>query len=196
MKKSNLVIGIVLFSVMIFSSCAKYPQTEVDVAKTAISETKDLGADVYVPEAYQALVDSMTSVETKIDMKKSKFFKTYKNEKSSLVTISQMCTDVKIKTEARKVELKTETIALSTTVKALNESNKELLTKIPKGKDSKEAFASIATDIACVDTEIVEVDSLLNSGDLINSNNKIKNANEISLRINGELNEAILKTKK
>ena len=49
MKKSKLLVfGIALFSMMmIFSSCAKYPQTEIDVAKTAISETKDLGADVY-----------------------------------------------------------------------------------------------------------------------------------------------------
>lgn len=197
MKKSKLLVfGIALFSMMmIFSSCAKYPQTEIDVAKTAISETKDLGADVYVPEAYQALVDSMTSVETKIEAKKSNFFKTYKNEKNSLLTIGQMSTDVKAKTEARKAELKAETISLSEVVKGLNESNKELLAKAPKGKDGKEALAAIATDIATIDAEIVEVDSLLNSGDLINSNAKIKSAHEISLRINGELNDAISKVK-
>lgn len=197
MKKSKLLVfGIALFSMMmIFSSCAKYPQTEIDVAKTAISETKDLGADVYVPEAYQALVDSMTSVETKIEAKKSNFFKTYKNEKFSLLTIGQMSTDVKAKTEARKAELKAETISLSEVVKGLNESNKELLAKAPKGKDGKEALAAIATDIATIDAEIVEVDSLLNSGDLINSNAKIKSAHEISLRINGELNDAISKVK-
>ncbi|MCK9415797.1 hypothetical protein M0Q97_03955 [Candidatus Dojkabacteria bacterium] len=51
-----------------------------------------------------------------------------------------MCTDVKTKTEARKAELKAETIELSATVKALNESNKELLTKAPKGKDGKEVL--------------------------------------------------------
>jgi len=188
MKKSKLLVfGVALFSMMmIFSSCAKYPQTEIDVAKTAISETKDLGADVYVPEAYQALVDSMTSVETKIEAKKSNFFKTYKNEKISLLTIGQMSTDVKAKTEARKAELKAETISLSEVVKGLNESNKELLAKAPKGKDGKEALAAIATDIATIDAEIVEVDSLLNSGDLINSNAKIKSAHEISLRNKGE----------
>lgn len=197
MKKNKLLVfGVALFSMMmIFSSCAKYPQTEIDVAKTAISETKDLGADVYVPEAYQALVDSMTSVETKIEAKKSNFFKTYKNEKISLLTIGQMSTDVKAKTEARKAELKAETISLSEVVKGLNESNKELLAKAPKGKDGKEALAAIATDIATIDAEIVEVDNLLNSGNLINSNAKIKSANEISLRINGELNDAISKVK-
>lgn len=106
-----------------------------------------------------------------------------------------MSTDVKAKTEARKSELKAETISLSEVVKGLNESNKELLAKAPKGKDGKEALAAIATDIATIDAEIVEVDSLLNSGDLINSNAKIKSAHEISLRINGELNDAISKVK-
>ncbi|MCK9417648.1 hypothetical protein M0Q97_13480 [Candidatus Dojkabacteria bacterium] len=57
-------------------------------------------------------------------------------------------------------------------------------------------MAAIASEIISIDAELVDVDSLLNSGDLINSNAKIKNANEISLRINGELNEAISKTKR
>lgn len=50
--------------------------------------------------------------------------------------------------------------------------------------------------IANIDAEIIVIDSLLNDGDIINSNNKIKNVNEISLRINGELNDAISKVKK
>lgn len=194
--KSKLFIGIALVSMMFFSSCAKFPQTEIDVAKTAIQETKDLGADVYVPEAYQAVVDSMTSAENQINVAKGKMFKTYKKEKVSLVLVGQMCTDVKAKTEARKAELKAETISLSATVKALNETNKELLGKAPKGKEGKVVLIAIASDIASVDAEIVAVDSLLNVGDLINSNAKIKTANENSVRINGELNEAISKVKK
>lgn len=194
--KSKLFIGIALVSMMFFSSCAKFPQTEIDVAKTAIQETKDLGADVYVPEAYQAVVDSMTSAENQINVAKGKMFKTYKKEKVSLVLAGQMCTDVKAKTEARKAELKAETISLSATVKALNETNKELLGKAPKGKEGKVVLIAIASDIASVDAEIVAVDSLLNVGDLINSNAKIKTANENSVRINGELNEAISKVKK
>lgn len=194
--KSKLFIGIALVSMMFFSSCAKFPQTEIDVAKTAIQETKDLGADVYVPEAYQAVVDSMTSAENQINVAKGKMFKTYKKEKASLVVVGQMCTDVKAKTEARKAELKAETISLSATVKALNETNKELLGKAPKGKEGKVVLIAIASDIASVDAEIVAVDSLLNVGDLINSNAKIKTANENSVRINGELNEAISKVKK
>jgi hypothetical protein len=196
MKKSKLFIGIALVSMMFFSSCAKFPQTEIDVAKTAIQETKDLGADVYVPESYQVLVDSMTSAETQINVAKAKMFKTYKKEKTALVVVGQMCTEVKAKTETRKAELKAETISLSAVVKTLNETNKELLTKAPKGKDGKEVLIAIASDIASVDSDIVEVDSLLNSGDFINSNATIKNANEISVRINNELNEAISKVRK
>jgi hypothetical protein len=196
MKKSKLFIGIALVGMMFFSSCAKFPQTEIDVAKTAIQETKDLGADVYVPEAYQAVVDSMTSAENQIDVAKGKMFKTYKKEKAFLVVVGQMCTEVKAKTEVRKAELKAETISLSATVKALNETNKELLAKAPKGKDGKEVLIAIASEVASIDLEIVVVDSLLNSGDLINSNTKIKNANDISVRIKDELNKAISKVNK
>ena len=71
--KSKLIIAIAAMGVtVLFSSCQKVPQAEIDAATAAIQEVKDAGADLYVPEAYQALVDSMKSANEKVEVAKAK----------------------------------------------------------------------------------------------------------------------------
>ena len=123
--KSKLVIAIAAMGVaVLFSSCQKVPQTEIDAATAAVQEVKDAGADLYVPEAYTALVDSMKSANEKVEVAKAKWFPNYSKAKALLAVVSQMAVDTKAKSEARKVELKAETEAMIVEVKALVEGNK------------------------------------------------------------------------
>ena len=70
--KSKLIIAIAAMGIaVLFSSCAKVPQAEIDAATAAIQGVKDAGADLYVPEAYQALVDSMKSANEKVEVAKA-----------------------------------------------------------------------------------------------------------------------------
>ena len=58
--KSKLFLGLVLISVVVlFSSCAKVPQVEIDAATAAIADAKAGEADVYVAAEFAALNDSM-----------------------------------------------------------------------------------------------------------------------------------------
>jgi hypothetical protein len=192
--KSKLIIAIAAMGVaVLFSSCAKVPQAEVDAATAAIQEVKDAGADLYVPEAYQALVDSMKSANEKIEVAKAKWFPNYTKAKDLLVVVSQMAVDTKAKSEARKVELKAETEALIVEVKALVVENTELIKKAPKGKEGREALEAIKSDLAVAETTVTEVEALLANGDLIGSNDKIKAAKEKATSIKTELEEAIAK---
>jgi hypothetical protein len=185
--KSKLIIAIAAMGVaVLFSSCAKVPQVEIDAATAAIQEVKDAGADLYVPEAYQALVDSMKSA-------KAKWFPSYTKAKATLATVSQMAVDTKAKSEARKVELKAETEAAIVEVKALVEENKALIAKAPRGKEGREALEAIKSDLAVAETTVTEVEGLLANGDLLGSNSKIKAAKEKATSIKAELEEAIAK---
>jgi len=192
--KSKLIIAIAAMGIaVLFSSCAKVPQAEVDAATAAIQEVKDAGADLYVPEAYQALVDSMKSANEKIEVAKAKWFPNYKPAKALLTVVSQMAVDTKAKSEARKVELKAEVEAMIVEVKALVEENKALIAKAPKGKEGREALEAIKSDVAVAETTVTEVEALLANGDLIGSNDKIKAAKEKATSIKAELEEAIAK---
>ena len=195
--KSKLIIAIAAMGVaVLFSSCAKVPQAEIDAATASIQEVKDAGADLYVPEAYQALVDSMKSANEKVEVAKAKWFPNYNKAKETLATVSQMAVDTKAKSEARKVELKAEVEAMIVEVKALVEENKGLIAKAPKGKEGREALEAIKSDVAVAETTVTEVEALLANGDLIGSNDKIKAAKEKATSIKDELTAAIDKTKK
>jgi hypothetical protein len=178
---------------VLFSSCQKVPQTEIDAATAAVAEVKEAGADLYVPEAYQALVDSMKSANEKVEVAKAKWFPNYNKAKETLATVSQMAVDTKAKSEARKVELQAETEAMIGEVKALIEENKALIAKAPKGKEGREALEAIKSDVSVAETTVTEVEALLAGGDLIGSNDKIKAAKEKATSIKAELEEAIAK---
>jgi len=192
--KSKLIIAIAAMGVaVLFSSCAKVPQTEIDAATAAVQEVKDAGADLYVPEAYTALVDSMKSANEKVEVAKAKWFPNYSKAKALLAVVSQMAVDTKAKSEARKVELKAETEAMIVEVKGLVEGNKALIAKAPRGKEGKAALEAISSDNAVAETTVTEVEALLANGDLIGSNDKIKAAKEKATSVKGELEAAIAK---
>jgi len=194
--KSKLIIAIAAMGVaVLFSSCAKVPQAEVDAATAAIQEVKDAGADLYVPEAYQALVDSMKSANEKIEVAKAKWFPNYTKAKETLAFVSQNAVDTKAKSEARKVELKAEVEAMIVEVKALVVENTALIAKAPRGKEGREALEAIKSELAIAETSVTEVEALLANGDLIGSNDKIKAAKEKATSIKAELEEAIAKKK-
>jgi PBP1b-binding outer membrane lipoprotein LpoB len=192
--KSKLIIAIAAMGVaVLFSSCAKVPQAEIDAAQAAVNEVKESGADLYVPEAYAAMVDSMKSATEKVEVAKAKWFPNYSKAKEQLVAINQMAADTKAKAEARKVELKAETESLIAEVKTLNEGNKALIAKAPRGKEGRAALEAINSDITVAETTVTEVEGLLANGDLIGSNDKIKAAKEKATSIKAELEEAIAK---
>ena len=191
MKKMFIVAALGL--AVMFSSCAKFPQVEVDAATASVLEAKTTGADLYVPGVFQALTDSLNSANQKVEVDKSKFFKTYKVSKASLASVVTMSADVKAKTEARKVELKAENDSLVAEVKVLVADSKVLLVKAPKGKDGKAALSAIAVDISVVETTVTEVETLIASGNLLDSNSKIKVAKDKVTTVKTELETAIAK---
>ncbi len=192
--KSKLIIAIAAMGIaVLFSSCAKVPQVEIDAATAAIQSTKDAGADLYVPEAYQAMVDSMKSANEKVEVAKAKWFPNYTKAKDLLAKVNTMATDAKANTEKRKVELKAEVTTMIGEVKALVAENTALIAKAPRGKEGKEALEAIKSDNAVAETTVTEVEALLANGDLLGSDSKIKAAKEKATSIKAELDEAIAK---
>ena len=190
--KSKLIIAVAALGIaVLFSSCAKVPRTEIDSATAAVSEVKDAGADLYVPDAYQALVDSMKSANEKVEVAKAKWFPNYTKAKETLAMVSQMAVDTKAKSEARKVELKAETESMIEEVKTLIDENKALIAKAPRGKEGREALEAIKGDLGVAETTVTEVEGLLANGDLIGSNDKIKAAKEKATSVKAELEAAI-----
>jgi hypothetical protein len=195
--KNKLLLSLSAFAIAMFvlSGCAKLPQVEIDNANLAIQAAQTAGADIYVPEAFAALQDSMNATTASIEAKKSKLFKSYKKEKAQLISWVQLGNDVKLKTEARIEELKTEIQNTLAEVTALVAQSKELVAQAPRGKEGTTALMAIKADIATIETSVGEVQAAVGTESYIATLDKAKAVKEQAVAINTELTTVIEKYK-
>jgi hypothetical protein len=195
--KNRFVLGLASLGLaaVLFTSCSKVPQVEIDAANVAIEAAKTAQADVYVPEAFVALQDSMKAVMTEVEVQGSKFFKNYKVAKANAISVTSLAGEVKLQSENRIAELKVEIQTAITEVKTLLEADKTLVLEAPKGKEGASALAAIKEELATLDTAIVEANTLLETGELFASLDKVKAAKEKASAINAELTAVIEKYK-
>lgn len=194
MKKIFYVMSI-FAAALLFTSCAKPPQAEIDAAKAALEQAKAAQADKYVEADFLAVQDSLNAVLVEVEAQSSKLFKSYGKAKEKLVVITTNATELVAKTEVRKEEIKTEIAAAQTAVAALLEEDNALLAKAPKGKEGKEAIEAIKVDLAGITASVAEVDGLLASGDLLGAQTKINAAKQKATEINTELKAVLDKAK-
>lgn len=193
MKKIFTLVLTALSIAVLFSSCGKVPQVEIDAANAAIEEAKTAGADVYLTADFAALQDSMAAINENIEAQKAKLFANYGDVKAQLAALSEMALETQTKTEVRKEEVKQEVAALEVEVGSIIVQNNELVAQAPKGKEGTAALEAIKGDISLIEASMTEVGTLVASEELVPALDKAKAAKEKALAINAELNEVITK---
>lgn len=194
--KNKFAFAILMFSVIVLlSSCAKVPQSELDAAKAAIEDARASGADLYVPAEFNAMQDSLNAVNALIEARKGKMFASFADVKTKLAQINEMSLTVKANTETRKAEVQAEVDALMAEVSTLVAEAKSLVANAPKGKEGKAAVDAIAAEIATVETATTEATALVEQGKWIEANDKLKAAKEKVTAISTELQTVIDKFK-
>ncbi len=194
MKTRTLALTAIAISA-IFASCSKLPQAEINNAKASVEEAQAAGADIYLPDTYIALQDSMNSVMEGVEAQKSKMIKSYNDLKVGLAGVTAYGQEVKIQTEAKKEEVKSEIAQLLTEVKTLLESNKQLITEAPKGKEGTTALQAMNNEIIAIETSVNEADVMFGQGSYKATLDKVKAAKEKAGALNTELQDIIAKYK-
>jgi hypothetical protein len=191
--KNKLLLSLSAFAIamFVFSGCAKVPQVEIDNANVAIQAAQAAGADIYVPEAYAALQDSFNVANQSIEAKKSKLFKSYKKEKAQLVAVVALGNDVKLKTEARIQELKTEIQNTLTEVGTIVADSKALIAQAPRGKEGTTALMAIKADLANIETSVSQVQAAVGTESYIATLDKAKAVKDQANGIKTELQTTI-----
>lgn len=199
MKKSLLyvLVGFAALT-MLTTSCAKLPQEELDAATAAVDAAKAVEAQRYLAADFNALQDSMNKATTMIETQKSKFslFRSYKEAKALLATVTTMAGTLKDDAVIRKEEVKNEVQTALTETTTLVEEVKALIAKAPRGKEGKAALEAIQTDLAGVEATLTEVATLVNNGDYLTAQEKVNAAKDKTNSLKTELEEAISKTKR
>jgi hypothetical protein len=185
MKNKLLFAGIAL-ATLLFTSCSKLPTAEIDSANTAIEEARLSGADLYYPEMFVVLQDSMTSVVQGIDAQESKMLKNYSTSKEGLASIVIFANDVNQKTTVRKEEVKNEISVILSEIKVLTDSSKQLVLSAPKGKEGTAALQAINSEIAGIEASVVEASSIFEQGNYLLTLENLTASKEKAPSINNE----------
>lgn len=195
MKKYFFILSIVA-ATLVFTSCSKPPQAEMDAAKAALEQAKAAQADLYLEADYLAAQDSLNAVLVAIEAQKSKMFGSYGEAKEKLATITTQATELVAKTDVRKEEIKGEVAAAQAAIVTLMEENNQMVEKAPKGKEGKEAIEAIKMDLTGISAAIAEVPALVEAGDLLGAQTKINAAQQKATAINTELKTVLEKAGK
>ena len=194
MKMIFYVLSIVAATV-IFTSCAKAPQAEIDAAKAALEQAKIAQADLYVEEDYLAVQDSLNAVLVEIEAQSSKLFKSYAKATEKLTVVTAQANDLLAKTDVKKAEIKAEVATTEAATLALIEENNALLSKAPKGKEGKEAIEAIKLDLTSITASVNEISGLVENDNLLQAQTKVNAAKQKATEINTELKTVLEKAK-
>lgn len=191
--KKNFAFVIVLFSFVLLSSCSKVPQAELDAAKAAIEDARASGADLYATAEFNALQDSLNSVNVLIEASKGKMFASFADVKTKLAQINENSVAVKANAETRKAEIQAEVDVVMAEVNSLVVEAKNLVANAPKGKEGKAAVDAISAEITTVEAATVEATALVEQGKWIEALDKLNAAKGKVTAINAELQSVIEK---
>jgi hypothetical protein len=181
---------------VIFTSCGKVPQTQIDATKAAIEAAKTAEAPVYLPVEFAAVQDSMNVIMSEVETQNGKLFKRFGEVKVKLDSTLALANRLTVNVVTKKEEVKKEVETLLESTKTIIDENSKLIVKAPRGKEGTVVLAQIKSDIAVIETTLIEAQGSYDNGLYMEALNKVKVANESATKINTELKEAIEKVKR
>ncbi len=191
--KSKFFALIVLAVAVLFAGCSKLPQAEIDAAKASLEQAKTAQADIYLVDEFFGIQDSLNAIIVAAEAQSSKMFGNYKEVKTKLEAVTAQSTELVAKTESRKEEIKNDLATAQLEISSLQQENNQLLELAPTGKEGKEALDAIRADIEGINTSVSDVPVMIESGDLLNAQTKVKAAQEKAAAINTELKTVLEK---
>ena len=194
--KNKVLMGLAaIVMVAVLSSCGKKPQAEIDATNAAIEAAKTAEAPVYLPAEFAAVQDSMNAIMADVAAQESKLFKKFGPAKVKLEATLALANQVAANAAIKKEEVKKETEASMTAIKAVITENLDLMKKAPRGKEGAAVLEQIKTEMATIEASVVEAQGFYDKGSYMDALNKVKAANERAVGINTELKDAIAKVK-
>jgi hypothetical protein len=192
--KNRILMGLAALAMVAFlSSCGKVPQAKIDAVNAAIDSAKVLQADVYVPAALAAVVDSMKAISAEVEVQNSKLFKKFGEVEVKLDQALAAAQKVQTDAVAKKEEVKKSVETLMTDIKAVIEENGKLMKRAPRGKEGAAVLEAMKNDMTAVETSVADAQGMYDKGAYMDAFNKVTAAKETADKVNTELKDAMKK---
>ena len=194
--KNKILMGLTAIAmVAVLASCGKKPQVEIDATNAAIEAAKAAEANVYLPDEFAAVQDSMNAIMADIEGQEGKLFKKFGDAKEKLASTSALANELASKVAAKKEEVKAEAETLLNDIKTVLAENSKLVPKLPRGKEGAAVIEQIKTDLSNVDAAVAEAQTAYDNGAFMDALNKIKAAKAKADGLNEEIKEALTKAR-
>ena len=194
MKNRFFLVVAIVAVVALATSCAKVPQAALDAATAALDSAKAVQTDVYFPEEYAALDDSLTVMLQNIETQKSKSAADFKTIKTGADEIATKAAELAGNVETKKAEVKAEAETMLGDAASLLDEAKTLITKAPRGKEGKAVLDEMKDELGVIENSLTEAKTAFDEGtNYMQVVDKVKAASDNLNGIITELKEAMAK---
>ena len=194
--KNKILIGLsAIIMVAVLAGCGKKPQVEIDATNAAIEAAKAAEADVYLPDEFAAVQDSMNAILADIEVQEGKMFKNYGDATENLASVQALANEVASKVDGKKEEVKAEAETLMNEIETVLTENNRLVARLPRGKEGVAVIEQIKTDLSNVDASVAEAKTAYDSGAFMDAHNKLQAAKAKADELNAEMKEALTKAR-
>ena len=194
MKNRFFLVVAIVAVVALATSCAKVPQAALDAATAALDSAKAVQTDVYFPEEYAALDDSLTVMLQNIETQKSKSAADFKTIKTGADEIAAKAAELAGNVETKKAEVKAEAETMLGDAASLLDEAKTLITKAPRGKEGKAVLDEMKDELGVIENSLTEAKTAFDEGtNYMQVVDKVKAASDNLNGIITELKEAMAK---
>lgn len=183
--------ALALMTLLVVTSCSKYPQVEIDAAQAAIDSARVAQADIYATAEFNALVDSFNVVTLQVQEEEGKLISNYEDLRVRLTEVTTNAQALVTLAAERKEQVRLEAVAVLAQLDTLLLEANALVVKAPRGKDGAAALEAIKSEIAVIETAKADANNLLAAGDFITARDRATAAQGKLVAITEELNAAI-----
>ncbi len=185
----------VIVMIGILAGCGKVPQAQIDATNAAIEAARTVQADIYLPDEFAAIQDSMNAILVNIELQKSKLFKNFGDEKDRLDQVTNMANQTAARVDAKKEEVKQEVQNLLNDTRNVVAENSRLVTRLPRGKEGAQVIEQIKADLSGVENSVSEAQNLFDKGAFMDALNRVKAARAKADGLNSEMKEVLTKAR-
>jgi hypothetical protein len=163
---------------MMITGCAKEPIREMGMAKAAMDSAKAAQADVYLPDQFASVNESLNAALSDIDRQKaaSALKRNYDKDKQSLVSVVSSAADLKAKAAEEKARVQSEVEASVARATSAIAEFKAGFKKPPKSKKARAAFSAVRGKLAGVEALVKDAQNAQAAGDILGAREKVNSA--------------------
>ncbi|MCA6074760.1 hypothetical protein [Fulvivirga sedimenti] len=182
----------VIPGMMVFAGCQEVPQEQIENTIAIVDSLELKGANVFAPESFQKLRDSLNNTIAQVEMEKAKFLEDYTSEIKQLEGVASFAEEVNLETAEKKEEVRNEVLTTVEEVRSLLEENNQMILQVSQSSN----VMNLNNDLESLNQEQMELDStlsetaeLLSQGELQLSKERAVLARDKAVTLNNVIKE-------